>query len=89
MSEIAVYRADEREHGPPSGRRFWQVTLFSETGALLYEVKLSERLIYPAALERAARPPQRNAFRIIADPRGRRAAAPELEREDVGRRRAS
>ncbi|OMI08739.1 hypothetical protein BSN85_17420 [Bradyrhizobium brasilense] len=71
MSEIEVYTGRyEREHGhPPSGRRFWQFTLVSETGALLYEVKLSEQLIYPAALERArATAAQRKAFRIIVEP---------------------
>ncbi|MBP2434072.1 MULTISPECIES: hypothetical protein [Bradyrhizobium] len=70
MSEIEVYTGRyERDHGPPSGRRFWQFTLVSETGALLYEVKFSELLIYGAALERArATAAQRNAFRIIVEP---------------------
>jgi hypothetical protein len=49
MAEIEVYTARyEREHGqPPAGRRFWLFTLVSETGAILYEVKLNEQLIGP------------------------------------------
>ncbi|MGN8549546.1 hypothetical protein ACQPTN_34940 [Bradyrhizobium sp. 13971] len=71
MTEIEVYTGRyEREHGhPPAGRRFWQFTLVSETGALLYEVKLNEQMTYSAALERArATGEQRNAFRIIVEP---------------------
>ena len=71
MAGIEVYTARyEREHGhPPAGRRFWLFTLVSETGAILYEVKLNEQLIYPAALERArATAEQRKGVRIIVEP---------------------
>ena len=71
MAEIEVYTTRyEREHGhPPAGRRFWLFTLVSETGAILYEVKLNEQLIYPAALDRArAMAEQRKALRIIVEP---------------------
>ncbi|WP_166301105.1 hypothetical protein [Bradyrhizobium sp. 2S1] len=71
MADIEVYTARyEREHGhPPAGRRFWLFTLVSETGAILYEVKLNEQMIYPAALDRArATAEQRKAFRIIVEP---------------------
>ena len=71
MAEVEVYTGRyEREHGhTPAGRRFWHFTLVSEAGALLYEVKLNEQTIYPAALERArATAEQRQAFRIIVEP---------------------
>ncbi|MCC8954224.1 hypothetical protein H8B02_12385 [Bradyrhizobium sp. Pear77] len=71
MAEIEVDTGRyEREHGhPPAGHRFWHFTLVSETGALLYELKLNEQLVYPAALERArATAEQRKAFRIIVEP---------------------
>jgi hypothetical protein len=71
MADVEVYTARyERDHGhPPAGRRFWLFTLVSETGAILYEVKLHEQMIYPAALDRArATAEQRNAFRIIVEP---------------------
>ncbi|MHC2336251.1 hypothetical protein [Bradyrhizobium sp. USDA 4454] len=71
MAEIEVYTARyERQHGhAPAGRRFWLFTFVSETGAILYEFKPGEQLIYPVALERAkAAAEQRKAFRIIVEP---------------------
>lgn len=71
MADIEVYTTRyEREHNhPPAGRRFWQFTLVSETGAVLYELKFNEQMIYPTALERArASAEQRKAARIVVEP---------------------